>query len=153
MNTVSHGNQAPRVVLDTNIVLDWLVFRDPGITDLAAAITGRRVTWLACIAMRDELEHMLCHQSLARWQYDPNTALAVFDTYAQQQNMPQAAQAHQLRCSDPDDQIFIELAVAHHARWLFTHDRALLKLARRALARGVLILRPVDWRLGSASAP
>ena len=153
MNLVSDGAQAPRAVLDTNILLDWLVFRDPGIADLAAAITNGRVTWLACPPMRDELAHMLSHHSLVRWQHDPAAALAIFDAYAQLQNPPQTDQASPLRCSDPDDQIFIELAVAQRARWLFTHDRALLKLARRAVARGVVILRPADWQLGSASAP
>jgi predicted nucleic acid-binding protein len=37
-----------------------------------------------------------------------------------------------LRCKDPDDQVFIDLAVHVGARWLFSKDAALLKLARRA---------------------
>jgi len=147
MNSGSDSNSAPQVVLDTNIVLDWLVFRDPGISALAAAITDGKVTWLACATMRDEIAHMLGHHSLARWQHDPATALATFDAYARLRNSPQAAQVNPLCCSDPDDQVFIDLAVSQQARWLFTHDRALLKLARRARVHGVSILRPAEWRL------
>ena len=51
-----------------------------------------------------------------------------------------------LHCSDPDDQCFIDLALAQHARWLITHDRALLRLARRARAFGVEVLTPMLWR-------
>ena len=35
------------------------------------------------------------------------------------------------RCSDPDDQKFIELAAATHAQGLVSKDRAVLKLRRR----------------------
>jgi predicted nucleic acid-binding protein len=51
-----------------------------------------------------------------------------------------------LRCSDPDDQIFIDAALAHHATWLVTRDRALLKLRRQALAQGLRIVQPAEWR-------
>jgi predicted nucleic acid-binding protein len=51
-----------------------------------------------------------------------------------------------LRCSDPDDQVFIDLAAEAGARWLLTHDRALLRLARRARALGVQIAQPQSWK-------
>ena len=42
------------MVLDTNAVLDWLVFADPRIAALAAAIKGRRIDWFATAGMRAE---------------------------------------------------------------------------------------------------
>ena len=63
---------------------------------------------------------------------------------------PPPAAAPSLRCRDPDDQKFIDLAVAAGARWLFTRDRALLALRKAAAGRGVTVLRPVDWRLQEA---
>jgi predicted nucleic acid-binding protein len=39
---------------------------------------------------------------------------------------------NQLLCSDPDDQVFLDLAVTRGASFLLSRDRALLKLARRA---------------------
>ena len=42
-----------------------------------------------------------------------------------------AATAGMPRCSDPDDQKFLELAAATRAQILVSKDRALLKLRRR----------------------
>jgi predicted nucleic acid-binding protein len=50
-----------------------------------------------------------------------------------------------LRCKDPDDQVFIDLALHVGARWLFTKDAALLKLARRARQRGVGVTSLQQW--------
>jgi len=44
-----------QLVLDTNIVLDLLVFTDPAVRELSQALgTGER-QWLATAAMREEL--------------------------------------------------------------------------------------------------
>jgi putative PIN family toxin of toxin-antitoxin system len=133
----------PAVVLDTNVSLDWLVFRDARVAPLAAAIEGGHVPWLACASMREELAHMLAHRTLAAWAPDRERALAIFDSMAQLQRAPPP---RRLLCSDPDDQVFIDLALAGRARWLVTHDRALLKLARRARTLGLIVLTPSAWR-------
>ena len=41
-------------------------------------------------------------------------------------------------CSDPDDQVFIDLAVAHRAR-LVSKDRAVLAMRKRLAALGVAV--------------
>jgi hypothetical protein len=46
----------PRIVLDTNVVLDWLLFDDPSVEDLACAIQDDAIRWLACPQMRAELD-------------------------------------------------------------------------------------------------
>lgn len=139
---------APRaaVVLDTNTVLDWLVFHEPAVAALAAAVEQGQVQWLACQAMRDELARTLGYRTLAKWKPDSERVLASFDQHAQLHAAPPPAPLP-LRCSDPDDQVFLELALAHRATWLLTHDRALLKLARRARPLGLAILRPQAWVL------
>ena len=43
------------LVLDTNVVLDWLLFDNPSAMLLAATITQRQVRWIATAAMRGEL--------------------------------------------------------------------------------------------------
>ena len=53
-----------------------------------------------------------------------------------------------LPCSDPDDQCFIDLAVAHAADALLSRDKALLRLARHARRRfGVQVLTPEAFLL------
>ncbi len=135
----------PQVVLDTNAALDWLVFADPRILPLVDALQAGRLRWVACPAMRQELAHMLGHASLARWSPDAPAALAQFDRLAEISATPVTNPHVGLRCRDTDDQVFVDLALAQGARWLLTHDRALLKLARRAAAKGLQIQRPADW--------
>ena len=55
---------------------------------------------------------------------------------------PPAPDPAPIRCRDPDDQKFIDLALARSAAWLFSRDKALLALARRARSRGVTICPP-----------
>lgn len=137
--------EAPGAVLDTNIALDWLVFADVRVQAVVFAVENRRLRWLACPAMRIELAHMLGHRSLAAWNPDATSCLATFDRMAELQDAPAICPQTSLRCSDADDQVFIALALASRAQWLFTHDRALLKLARRAARQGLRIVKPDDW--------
>lgn len=137
------ATEPPAAVIDTNVLLDWLVFRDPRVAPLARALEARALRWLASPEMRDELAHMLTHASLVRWQPDCQRALAVFDALTVASPSPAPSRLH---CSDPDDQCFIDLALGQRARWLITHDRALLRLARRARASGVEVLTPMLWR-------
>ena len=132
----------PLVVLDTNVVLDWLVFHDASVLKLTQQIERGELLWIACPAMRSELAHMLNHHRLARWGSDAEQALAVFDRWAEPQRDPPEHGGVALRCTDPDDQVFLNLALAGRASWLFTHDRALLKLARRARPLGLSIQPP-----------
>jgi predicted nucleic acid-binding protein len=133
---------APAAVLDTNVVLDWLVFRDPALPPLATAIETGVLRWLATARMRAEFAEVLARPHLDRWGPDRELALATFDRVATMQDEPPPSR---LICSDPDDQVYIDLAVAARCAWLVTHDRALLELAGRARALGVQVLPPARW--------
>jgi uncharacterized protein len=138
------ADDAAGVVIDTNVVLDWLVFADRQVQALHAAVEAGQVMWWACDPMRAELAHMLAHRDLQRWAPDAAAALATFDRLARAVPTPAPA-GPALRCRDSDDQVFIDLAVAQRARWLVTRDRALLSLARRAQVHGVQITVPRRW--------
>jgi predicted nucleic acid-binding protein len=143
----SAAGPAPRrAVLDSNTVLDWLVFGDPHGLAVGAAVIARRLQWLATAAMRDELAHVLARGHLEHWM--PNAA-ALWCTWAQFCTEvpvpPPCAPALRLRCADPDDQKFIDLAIANPDCWLLTRDRAVLALARRLRPHGVDALTPAAW--------
>ena len=93
---------------DTQVVLDWLVFRDATARPLLQAMLEGRLRWLATPAMRTELEHMLRHPALARWGHRPELAIAFFECHATLHGDPVPAS--------------------------------------KALARGVRILQPAEWR-------
>ena len=146
MNASEADDFAPKLVLDTNAALDWLVFVDPGMVTLASAVEGGRVRWLVSPRMREELTRTLSYPSLARWKPDSERVLSHFDRWARVCPEPLTPPAAALICTDPDDQVFVDLALTQGARWLVTHDRALHKLARHAAPRGLRIVRPKDWR-------
>ena len=138
----------PIVVLDTNVVLDWLVFRNPGCVALAASIVAGELRWIATVAMRDELAHVLARGHLDAWAPNLSLVWAHWDRHCAEVSVPApAGPPGRLRCSDPDDQKFVDLAVAGRARWLLSHDRAVLKLARRLRDHGVDARPPDGWAL------
>jgi uncharacterized protein len=140
------SKEPPSVVLDTNAVLDWLVFANPSMAPVAAAVQSGAVIWLACPRMREELARTLAYVDLAKWQPDVAHVLSTFDRHAQMLAAPPPSPTR-LRCTDPDDQVFMDLALDAKARWLLTHDRALLKLARHARLLGVQVMPPKAFAL------
>jgi putative PIN family toxin of toxin-antitoxin system len=125
-----------RVVLDTNWVLDLLVFRDPRTALFAQHLQAGQIAWLACPPMEQELERVLGYPALQRPLATRRLAVPdVLHAYRQHSQRMAVAQACGLRCSDPDDQPFIDLAVAHRAV-LLSKDRAVLQLAARMVLHG-----------------
>ena len=139
-------------MLDTNVVLDWLVFGHPIAAPLRTALTSGAYRWLCTRPMRDELADVIGRGSLSRWAIDAEAVLGVFDALAVEVGpLPLLGASERLRCTDPDDQLFIDLAIAHRAQALLTRDRAVLRLAPRARRFEVLIATPEVW-LGRGGA-
>jgi uncharacterized protein len=152
MNIVSDRfrSSSRRVVIDTQTVLDWQFFRNPTCAGWPAP--GPHWQWVATAAMRDELVHVLKRGFGKRWALPSESVLAFFDDHAQlmEPATPAAATARALRCTDPDDQKFIDLALVQGAQWLVSRDRAVLKLRHRAWAMtGLQIVSPADWQPAS----
>jgi putative PIN family toxin of toxin-antitoxin system len=123
-----------QLVLDTNIVLDLLVFADPAAHDLAQALGAGELHWLATAAMREELARVLRYPKLAdRVACRPGGDAQVLADFDRQARLVEPAPKSALTCSDPDDQKFIDLAVAHRCT-LLSKDREVLRLRKR-LAR------------------
>ncbi|MDO4724949.1 MAG: putative toxin-antitoxin system toxin component, PIN family [Comamonadaceae bacterium] len=132
------------LVLDTNIVLDMLLFGDPAAAvaqaQLWAALAqpAPRLHWIATEAMRAELAHVLAYAHLqprmAHYQRTAADILAQFDAAA---TLVDAAAETAVRCRDGDDQKFIDLAIAHRAV-LLSKDRQVLKLRKRLARLDVL---------------
>ena len=137
----------PTVVLDTNVVLDWLVFRNQGCAPLAAALVAGELRWVATAAMRDELADVLARGHLDAWAPDLATIWAHWDRHCTVLTPAPTGPPGRLRCSDPDDQKFIDLAVACSAHLLLSRDRAVLKLARRLREHGIDTLPPDRWAM------
>ncbi len=125
------------IVLDTNIVLDAFVFGDAAAVPLRAGLEDGALQWVATAAMRDELARVLGYKQivprLAFYGLGADDVLAAFDRHVRPVD---AAPRAQVVCKDPDDQKFIDLAVAHQSE-LLSKDRAVLCMTRRLQALGV----------------
>ena len=97
--------------------------------------------------MRDEIRHVLGRGVAASYTPDLAFIEAQLDAHAVAVDaIAQQPLAGRLVCRDPDDQKFIDLALSGGARWLVSRDKAVLALARRALPRGLLIVKPDNFR-------
>jgi putative PIN family toxin of toxin-antitoxin system len=125
-------------VVDTNIVLDLFVFADVAAVPLREGLQSGTLQWIATAPMREELERVLAYPKIvARMQHYQRSAaevLAHMDTLARWVDVAPKAS---VTCKDPDDQKFIDLAVAHQAH-LLSKDHAVLCMQKRLLAQGVI---------------
>src|SRR5471030_318647 len=144
----------PRIVLDTNVCLDLFVFRDPLCSHLLAAMRSGAVQAITREDCRDEWRRVLHYPQLPIDDQLRPTVSDAFDALIQL--LPPEASAIGddtclPRCGDPDDQKFLELAFASHARWLLSKDKELLKLDRRTSNTGLFSIRlPQLWSVSDA---
>jgi putative PIN family toxin of toxin-antitoxin system len=124
------------IVLDTNIVLDLLVFKDPQTSALRDALDTGAVRWVATGPMRDELARVLDYPHIRKrldfYALAPDVVLAARDALV---HPVEVADKAPVTCKDPDDQRYIDLAVAHRCAVL-SKDHAVLCMAKRLLALG-----------------
>ena len=115
------------VVLDTNVVLDMLIFDDPQIPPIRELIAQGQLRWIADDAQRVELARVLHYSQIApRVQHygkTPEGVMAAFDAAVEY-----VATAPKIRftCTDADDQHFLDLASQHQAM-LVSKDKAVLR--------------------------
>ena len=137
--TSSEVQVAQAWVIDTNIVLDLWLFEDPATIPLRAALQSGAISHLATASMRDELERVLAYPHLvkrmAKSNIQAHDILSHFDEYLLA--VEPAAKAA-CTCKDPDDQKFIDLAVAHAAP-LLSKDNAILCMKKRLFQSGVVL--------------
>ena len=136
----SPANEKTQIVIDTNIVLDLLVFKDPATAPLQQALDGagaNGLNWLATQPMRDELARVLTYpQIVARlvfYKLLADDVLTAFDNHAR---IVAIAPKASVTCSDSDDQKFIDLAVSYKAM-LLSKDKAVISMTKRLLALDV----------------
>ncbi|MBC7514672.1 MAG: putative toxin-antitoxin system toxin component, PIN family [Herminiimonas sp.] len=137
-----------RLVLDTNVCLDLFVFRDPRRAALAAALQDGSIEAVTCADCRNEWLAVLHYACFALDETRRAQCIAQFDAVIrclEIEGNPQGAVLP--RCSDKDDQKFLELARDSNASVLLTKDRALLKLAGKCRRAGFFaIADPQAWQ-------
>ena len=134
-------------VLDTNVVLDWLLFRLPSLEPLREALSAGRIAIPTHALLFGELARVLERPEISRYTSDVD---AVLDSYRAQTMMADLSPSLLLRpdslpdgfprCRDPDDDKFLAFAWHSKVDALVTKDRELLRLRKRSRPFGLAIL-------------
>ena len=147
------GAPSPRlVVLDSQAIFDWLVFANPICATWDAALSSGAWKWIFTSATKAEFDFVAA-KGFGAGRPVPFEAVAdAWSRLAHEVPVPAPLGAdRRIGCSDPDDQKFIDLAIAAGAHTLVSRDKALLKLKKKAVSRhGLLIVAPADWPPGGA---
>ncbi len=134
-----NGPRPCRLVLDTNVLLDLWLFDDPSVRPLRDGLDAGRVRAVRSEACDAEFAEVI---GRARFRLGEAARSELLARWRQCSEPIAAVAPAPLACTDPDDQKFLDAAFSAAADLLLTRDKALLKLARRAEAAGLLIRRP-----------
>ena len=137
----------PLIVIDSQSLFDWMVFRNPVCARWDAALSGEGWEWIFTSKMRSEFDFVAAKGFGERWPIDAGALAATWSRHGRAVETPAPlGAAARLHCTDADDQKFIDLAIIARAHTLVTRDKALLRLARKALERhGVRVCKPEVW--------
>lgn len=144
-----------RLVLDSNVWLDWLHFDDPRVTPLKHAKRDGDVEIVIDAPCRDELTRVLAYdrfglnaqtQAAMLADVDRLSVLLENSDYPSERSLPY--------CSDPDDVKFLALAAVSGADWLITKDKALLGKRRRRTRESIpyRIGTPEQWLMSETES-
>lgn len=120
----------PRVVLDTNVVLSALVFAGGRLAKVRHAWHDQRFQPLASAATADELARAIAYPRFKLSPAEQQELLADYFPYCSVVAMP-AKPPKVPQCRDPDDVMFLHLAITGNADYVVTGDKALPAIAHR----------------------
>jgi putative PIN family toxin of toxin-antitoxin system len=147
MGVKTAGSDEPlRVVLDTNVLVSALLYRDGELAWLAPAWQAGAVLPLASLDIVEELTRIIDQLGQLKFGLEQPAIAEIIARYLSFTELVAASSnghSSMPKCRDPDDQKFLDLAERAHADVLVTSDRALLGLARKT---PFLILSPVKFR-------
>jgi uncharacterized protein len=149
-----------KLVLDTNVAIDWLVFDDPFMATFREAVSCGRITVVTHRHAVEELRRVLGYRAL---KLDETQQIRILDRYTAQTSMSEAVGGSPgipielprgfPRCRDPDDTPFLLLAWYAKADALVSRDNAVLALRRRAPRFGFQILDVPQMMAAIDAAP
>jgi putative PIN family toxin of toxin-antitoxin system len=135
------------LVLDTNVVIDWLVFDHPYMNALREGVRAGSLVIVTHPPAVEELRRVLGYRAL---RLDAAKQQALVESYEQQTSLAFELEGMSInslplprgfpRCRDRDDDPFLALAYRTKGSVLVSRDEAVLKLKRRAARFGLEIL-------------
>jgi putative PIN family toxin of toxin-antitoxin system len=144
-----------KLVLDTNVVIDWLVFDDAFLASFREQVRSGGIQVITHAPAVEELRRVLGYPAL---KLTPQRQAEVLERFGALVSFFEG-EAVELppgfpRCRDSDDDPFLQLAWRAGVDALVSRDKAVLKLARRARRFGFQIydVPKMVTELGAAPA-
>ena len=131
----------PRIVLDTNVLVSALLFGGRSLAWLVEAWQFRRTTPLASTQTTMELVRVLGYPKFRLSEPERERVLGEYLPWCETVVVDRLVDIPD--CRDPDDRVFLELAVSAGADALVTGDSDLLALAPRL---NIPILTPTAFK-------
>jgi uncharacterized protein len=120
------------VVFDTSTVVSALLFRQGRLTWVRGLWIAGRITPLCSQATLAELTRVLAYPKFDLGEAEIRDLLDDYLVFVEAVDVASGSGHERLaQCRDPDDQIFLELALVGHADVVVTGDSDLLSLARQ----------------------
>ena len=128
----------PTVILDTNILLDILVFDDQRAHPLRVAFSNQE---LDALVTEDTLDELIDVISRPQFSLDKQKQAEILLQWQSWSRLVKQSdlQVAPWKCKDRDDQVFINLAFSFKPSTLISKDKLVLKLAKRAIKEEVTI--------------
>lgn len=139
--------QGVAVVIDTNVILDLIFWKDPAASDLMHAMDEGLVTPLRDRESMIELAEVLSRPHFLASEAAAVSAVAAWcarTTPVDEDRVSEAGHTITVRCRDPLDQKFLVLALAGRSPLLVTKDKLVLKAGKKMGRYGTRAVRPED---------
>ena len=128
----------PRLVLDTNVILDLLVFKDPSAEPIRYLLDAKLVDAVRSEASMLELVDVIQRPTFKLSQEEQEMILKAWESVTRPLENT-AIEPAPFTCRDLDDQVFINMAYSLRPALLLSKDLRVLELQATAHRHGVEI--------------
>ena len=133
----------PRLVLDTNVILDLLVFKDPSAEPIQLVLDAKLVDAVRSEASILELIDVIQRPAFKLSREEQERILQIWESSARLMENAAIEQAP-FTCRDLDDQVFLDMAYSLRPALLLSKDLRVLELQAIAKQHGVEISNQYD---------
>ena len=134
----------PRLVLDTNVILDLLVFKDPSTEPIRLMLDAKIVDAVRSEASMLELVDVIQRPIFKLSQQEQEMILQAWEGVTRLLENT-AIESAPFICRDLDDQIFLDMAYSIRPAVLFSKDLRVFELRVSAKGHGVEITNQYDY--------
>jgi putative PIN family toxin of toxin-antitoxin system len=133
----------PRLVLDTNVILDLLVFKDPSTNPIRLLLDAKLVDAVRTPASMEELIDVIQRPSFKLSEEQQQAILKSWESSSRLLENTTIKPAP-FTCRDQDDQIFLDMAYSLRPALLLSKDLRVLELQATARRHGVEITQDYE---------